>query len=222
MQADYTPQLRQLMYSTGLPNFQSLYKAGLSKQQIKDLRQGNIDRLRLSSLQKIAQVLNISLEDLLQQFSPAFGFAVPQGIASSKPNSHLLEIQALKQEYQRLADQLAQQQQTLQQAFQAESLQILESWLIQWPKAAHAARHNPQLPAVKLLPLIRPIEELLQRWQIESIGEVGAEVTYDSQLHLLLTGTAAPATPVRVEYVGYRQGDRLLHRAKVSLITPST
>jgi DNA-binding Xre family transcriptional regulator len=214
MQADYTPQLRQLMHSRGLPSFQSLYKAGLSKQQIKDLRQGKIDRLRLSSLQKIAQVLNICLEELLQQFSPA--------IASSKPNAYQHEIQTLKQEYQRLADQLAQQQQTLQQAFQTESLQVLESWLIQWPKAAHAARHNPQLPAVKLLPLIRPIEELLQRWQIESIGEVGAEVTYDPQLHLLLTGTAAPATPVQVEYVGYRQGDRLLHRAKVSLIFPDT
>jgi DNA-binding Xre family transcriptional regulator len=220
MQADYTPQLRQLMHSRGLPHFQSLYKAGLSKQQIKDLRQGKIDRLRLSSLHKIAQVLNISLEELLQQFSPAFGFAVPQGIASSKP--HQPEIQALKQEYQRLADQLAQQRQTLQQVFQTESLQILESWLIQWPKAAHAARHNPQLPAVKLLPLIRPIEELLKRWQVEPIGEVGAEVAYDPQLHQLQNGAAAPATPVRVEYVGYRQGDRLLHRAKVSLISPST
>ncbi len=213
MQADYTPQLRQLMHSKGLSHFQSLYKAGLSKQQIKDLRQGKIDRLRLNSLQNIAQVLNISLEELLQQFSPA--------IASAKPNAHQQEIQALKQEYQRLADQLAQQQQTLQQAFQTESLQVLESWLIQWPKAAHAARHNPQLPAVKLLPLIRPVEELLKRWQIESIGEVGAEITYDPLLHQLLNGTAAPATPVRVEYVGYRQGDRLLHRAKVSLIFPS-
>ncbi len=219
MSKDYTPQLRQLMQSRGLPSFQSLYEVGFSRQQIKNLRQGQIQRWRLDSLQKMAQVLDISLEALLEHFGVAIASRSDQ-LPDHQPQDQT-EIQALKQEYQRLADQLTQQQQTLRQAWQAESLQILEPWLIQWPKAADVARQNPQLPAVKLLPLLRPVENLLQHWQIELIGQIGAEVAYDPQRHQLQNGTAPPGTPVQIDYVGYQQGDRLLHRAKVSLISPS-
>lgn len=207
------------MQSSGLPSFQALYQAGFSRQQIKNLRQGQIQLWRLDSLQKLAQVLHISLEELLASFGSAISLWGGEAIASPPSDSNQAEIQALKQEYQRLSDQLAQQQQTLQQAFQAESLQILESWLIQWPKAAQAARQNPQLPAVKLLPLLRPVEDLLKHWHIEPIGEIGAEVAYDPQRHQLQQGTVTPATLVKVDYVGYQQGDRLLHRAKVSLVS---
>jgi molecular chaperone GrpE (heat shock protein) len=74
------------------------------------------------------------------------------------------------------------------------------------------------LAAVKLLPLVRPIEQLLQKWEVEEIAPVGAEVAYDPQLHQLLEGTAQPGEKVKVRYTGYHQGDKLLYRAKVSPI----
>ncbi|HEY9295620.1 MAG TPA: nucleotide exchange factor GrpE, partial [Phormidium sp.] len=105
------------------------------------------------------------------------------------------------------------------QEFQQQSLQILESWLIQWPRAAYAAQQNPEAPAVKLLPLLRPVEQLLREWGVEAIASVGAELPFDPQQHQLIKGTAQPGDTVKVTHIGYRQGDKLLHRAKVEQIS---
>ena len=88
--------------------------------------------------------------------------------------------------------------------------------LLQWSAAAYAAQQNPQLTAVKLLPLMRPIEQLIQQWGITAIGTVGSEIPYDPQFHQLMSGKAEPGELVKVRYVGYQQPDRLLHRVKVS------
>jgi molecular chaperone GrpE (heat shock protein) len=122
----------------------------------------------------------------------------------------------LKQEYQRLQQQFAEQRETLLQEFQQSSVQVLESWLLQWPTAAYAVTQNDQLPAIRLLPLIKPVEQLLQQWGIDAIASVGDELAYDPQWHQLMSGTVQPGELVRVRYVGYRQGDKLLYRAKVS------
>ena len=98
----------------------------------------------------------------------------------------------------------------------------MESWLLQWPTAAQKARENQHLAAVKLLPLLRPIEQLLQQWGVEAIAPVGAELPYEPQLHQLMEGTAQPGETVKVRYTGYRQADKLLYRAKVSPISPAS
>jgi DNA-binding Xre family transcriptional regulator len=106
--------------------------------------------------------------------------------------------------------------------FQQASLQILESWLVQFPTAAHAAQQNPDLPAARLLPLLRPVEQLVKSWGVEAIAPVGSEHAYDPQVHQLLEGTVAAGDRVKIRYAGYRQGERLLHRAKVSPVSPVT
>ena len=111
---------------------------------------------------------------------------------------------------------MAQQRETLNEEFQQSSLQVLESWLLQWPTAAAAAKKKSQLPAVKLLPLLKPVENLLTQWGVEAIASVGEQIPYDPQWHQLMEGDAKPGDNVRVRYVGYKQGDKLLHRAKVS------
>jgi molecular chaperone GrpE (heat shock protein) len=58
----------------------------------------------------------------------------------------------------------------------------------------------------------------LQHWGIESIAPVGAELPYNPQQHQLIEGTAEAGQSVKVRYTGYRQGDKLLYRAKVSLV----
>ncbi len=168
---------------------------GISEKQLLKLRRGELQQLKLETLTKFASKLDLNLADLLALFEL---------------------IPSLQKEYDRLKSQLSEQRETLRQEFQQSSLQTLEPWLIQWSAAAYAAQQNPQAPAVKLLPLVRPIEQLLQDWGIEQSAIVGSEIPYDPQQHQLMGGTVEVGELVRVRYAGYRQGERLLYRAKVS------
>ena len=199
---DYTAQLQDLMRSSGVSTFKELsQKAGISEKQIRRLRQGQVGQMRLETLQKLSQALQVSIADLLTTF-----------LENEKASPNV----ALQREYQRLQSQLVQQREDLWQEFQQTSLQTLEPWLLQWSAAAYAAQQNPQLSAAKLLPLMRPIEQLLQQWGIAAIEAVGNEIPYDPHRHQLMSGTAKLGALVRVRYVGYQQHDRLLHRVKVS------
>lgn len=208
--------LHQLMQRVGFSSFRSLSQAaGVSEKQIRRLRRGEVGQIRLETLLKLSQALQVSVVDLLNILS------VPgtQTLGSEAETSVLdQELTMLRQEYDRLQHQLQQQKQALQQEFQQSSLQVLESLLLQLPTAAYAAQQNPQAPAVKLLPLLKPLERLLQEWGIEPIAAVGSEIPYDPQQHQLMDGLAEVGDRVRVRYTGYRQGDRLLYRAKVSPI----
>ncbi len=198
--SDYTPQIRELMRSRNLTTFRALRdRTGISEKQLFKLRRGQFQQLRLETLIQFAAGLELSLSDLLSMFD-----LVPQN--------------AMQKEYDRLQTQLIEQRETLLQDFQQSSLQTLEPWLLQWSAAAFAAQQNPQAPAVKLLPLVRPIEQLLQQWGIEQTAIVGSEIPYDPQQHQLMGGAAELGDLVRVRYAGYRQYDRLLYRAKVSPI----
>ena len=100
--------------------------------------------------------------------------------------------------------------------FQYASFQIIESFLTYWPAAAHQAKLDPSFPASKLLPLVGSIDRLIASWEIESIGQVGEIIPFNPQEHQPLEGSIQPLTPVQIRYPGYRQGNRLLTRAKVS------
>lgn len=170
--------------------------------------------MQVQSLHKISEVLNLSIAQLVTEFSP---LVIEPSIESPVPaQSNVPAESNLQQEYQRLQAQLAEQRETLREEFQRSTLQSIESWLLQFPTAAYAAQQNPQLPAVRLLPLIRPIEQLVKDWGVEAIAAVGEEMPFDPQLHQLMEGSANLGDRVRIRYAGYRQGDRLLHRAKVS------
>jgi DNA-binding Xre family transcriptional regulator len=217
---DFTHSLQQLMQQVDITSFKELSKkAGVSEKQLRRLRKGEVEQLRVETLLKLSQALQVSISELLTTFSlvesTTFG-ATTGGL--SLHDAELLSV--LKQEYQKLQQQLETQGETLRQEFQQSSLQILESWLLQWPTAAYAAGQNQQLPAVRLLPLVRPVEQLMQEWGVEAIASVGSEIPYDPQCHQLIDGTALPGEVVRVRYAGYRLGaNKLLHRAKVSPIS---
>ena len=202
---DYAPQLQRLMQQAGLSSDRELsQKAGVSELQLSRLRRGLALQTRADILLKISQALQISLNELLATLAPD-----SVELESPAPT-------AIEQEYQRLQSTIEQQRSSLMQEFQLSSLQILESWMLQWPTAASKAQENHHLPAVKLLPLMRPVEKLLQEWGVEAIVPVGAELPYNPQQHQLIEGTAQPGEPVKVRYTGYRQGKKLLYRAKVS------
>lgn len=201
---DYAPQLQRLMQQAGLGGDRELsQKAGVSELQLSRLRRGLALQTRADILLKISQALEISLNELLATFAPG-------SVELEQPTPT-----AIEQEYQRLQTTLDTQRASLLEEFQLSSLQILESWMLQWPTAARKVQENQHLPAVKLLPLLRPVEKLLEQWGVESIAPVGASIPYNPQQHQLLEGTAQPGEQVKVRYTGYRQGDKLLYRAKV-------
>ena len=181
--------------------------AGVSVWQVKQLSQGKAAEMRSRSLHQLSQALQVPIVELLSDFSD-----LP--VSESPTGSSL----AIEPEYQRLQVQLAEQETALRQHFQQAVLRSLESWLIQFPTLIYAAQQNPQFPAKNFLPFIRPLEQLLKDWGIEAIAAVGAEVDYDPQLHQLMEGTAQLGDRVKVRYTGYRQGEKLLYRAKVGRI----
>ncbi len=210
---NFTHALQNLMQRVGVSSFKALSQtAAVSERQILRLRRGEATQMRVDVLLKLSQVLQMPLSELIATFSQV------ELVKETASNQELLqEITNLKTEYQRSLVQLEQQREILLSEFQQTSLQLLESLLLQFPTAAHKAQENPQLAAVKILPLVqKPLEKLLQQWKVEAIAPVGAELPYDPQIHQLMEGNARPGEKVKIRYTGYRQGDKLLYRAKVS------
>ena len=174
-----TLKLQRLMEKVGIISFRQLYQlTGISVRSIDQLRSGNISKLRWQTIVDISYGLKITPIELLDIFS------------DSSIESPTQELTTLRQEYQRLQQQLAQQRDILQVEFQYQSLQILESFLLYFPTAKYAAANNPNFPASKLLPLVSSIDQLIAQWNVTVIGEVGAEIPYNSQLHQLIEGGA--------------------------------
>ncbi len=198
--ADYSPQLQTLMGAVGLTSYRALGRAaGVSRTAVDRLRRGQVAGLSVQALLHLSQALQVSSAELIAQF----GWPVDPPPRPPSPPSLVLDSAIDAEAAQR-------------QRFQADALACLEPWLRQWPTAVAAAQRQPDLPASRLLPLTQPWQDLLQGWGVTAIGEVGRELPYDPQVHQPLQGHVAPGARVRVRYLGYRHGDRLLYRAQVS------
>ena len=246
-QPSKTEVLRSLMHHANIPSFRALRQAAcISDWQIEQLRRGKIAQMRVEVLFKLSHALQVSLQELLTHFSdspdsplsssPPSPLSSPSLASPPSPSPDAgstddrplppqttqldTEVQQLKQEYERLQTQLAQQRDRLQQEFQAASLQVLEPWLTYFPTAAHKAQQNPDLPATRLLPLVRPVEKLVESWGVEVIAAVGSQVPYDPRIHQVLDGAVQPGDLVEVFNAGYQHGETLLHRAKVRPVKP--
>lgn len=207
-------RLHNLMQQVGIADLNELSQvAKVARLQLIRIQQGLILNLSLGAIARIAQALNVSVDSLLQTFVEQPQVSSDQAITSSQQDDALI---ACRQEYQKLQQEMTQLQQALLVEFQQASLETIESWLLQWPTAATAVRQNPQLPASKLLSLVEPVEQLVKHWNVSTIATVGEELAYDPQNHQLMKGVAQVGELVKVRYVGYKQGDKLLHKAKVS------
>lgn len=207
-------RLHNLMQQVGIADLNELSQvAKVARLQLIRIQQGLILNLSLGAIARIAQALNVSVDSLLQTFVEQPQVSSEQAVTSSQQDDALI---ACRQEYQKLQQEMTQLQQALLVEFQQASLETIESWLLQWPTAATAVRQNPQLPASKLLSLVEPIEQLVKQWNVSTIATVGEELAYDPQNHQLMKGVAQAGELVKVRYVGYKQGDKLLHKAKVS------
>lgn len=217
------------MQRRGITSFKSLAKiTGVSVQKLQQLRRGNLQKFRLEELQQLSQVLAISLASLLTTFAgvalDSHGLeqdSVQDLAQDSRPQiPESPQIALLRQEYQRLQNQIQEQRSHLLQEFQQTSLQTLETWLLQWERVANHARNHPEFSAAKLLPLMRSVEQLIKNWGVEAIATISTEVAYNPQHHRLSTGTANPGDLVKVQSPGYTYQGKLLHRAEVTPISP--
>lgn len=204
--------LEDLMRQVNIANVYELSeKAEVARLPIIRIQRGLISNISVGTIARIAKALNISIDSLIETFSE-------QQISKAEPHTPKDNdaLAACKQEYQKLQQEMLQQQEFLEAEFQRSSLETMESWLLQWPTAAVAVSKNPNLPASRLIDLVKPVEELLKQWKIEAIATVGEQVAYNPQHHQLIKGTAEIGEVVEVRYVGYKQEDKLLYKAKVS------
>jgi len=204
---DYRVELETLMQHAGIANTKELSKkAHIPELQLIRIRRGLIRQTPVDILLKLSQTLQISLSELINTFAP--GSITESQKAPSES--------AIASEYQLLQKEIEQQRENLEQEFQQQVLETIESWLLSWPTVVYRVGENPQLEAQKILPLVKPIEKLMEKWNIEPIAPVGTIVAYNPQYHQLMEGNPIPGEPVRVRYTGYQQKDKLLYRAKVS------
>jgi len=209
-------KLKQLMQLANVPSLRSLSNStGISRRAIDKLRTGKAADLKYADLDQLALVLQIDLAQLIKDFIENQTESLPIQDSPQKVKS---EIQDLRQECQYLQQKLERQAQELRSQFEQETIQQLESLILQLPSAVYAAQNNPQMLAKNILPLLRPLDQLLQKWGIQAIGAVGAEVDYDPQKHQLIeAGTPiSQGDRVVIRYVGYSQGEKLLYRARVA------
>ncbi len=179
------------MQVAGISSYRLLAeRANISLWQIQQLRKGHIHKMRLLNLTQIAAALGISFADLYARFEPD-----PAKSQSEKPTE--------------TSDN---------NVLQTNALQTLESWLLQWPTIAKRAKDRPDLPAAKILPFVRPVEQLMSEWGVEPIAAVDSQTAYDPTYHQLTEGQAEPGDLVRVTHTGITHHGNLLHRARVKPI----
>jgi len=210
--SDRTELLRQQMKLVGISSFQLLSdRTGLSRRAIDTLRKGNASTLKYADLANLAQILQLEFTELIAKFINPLD-------SSDNGKTKISKISDLHEEYQRLQQKLENQQQELRSQFERETIQHLESLLLQLPSAIYAAQNNPHMLAKNILPLLKPLDVLLQKWGITAIGSVGEEINYDPQKHQLVESSDAIeiGNPAIVRYVGYAKGNILLYRARVS------
>lgn len=215
--------LQELMQQVGITSLKELSeRSQVPERQLFRLEYGLLAKMEIDILLKLSRTLQVSPQKLLDLFLPEnIEFTGGETEKEEEKQQESIALKALKQEYKLLQQQMEQQKQSLLEEFQQSSLELLESWLVQWPTARAVASKNPQLPALRFLGLVKPVEQLIQRWGVEPIGEVGEEVAYDPMFHQLIGGNVQPSHPVQIRYIGYRQGEKLLHRAKVSPVSNS-
>ncbi|MGB3788264.1 MAG: helix-turn-helix transcriptional regulator [Phormidesmis sp.] len=195
------------MQAADIPSYRLLSeRAGVSRWQIQQLKTGHIKKMRLVSLIQIAAALGISFADLYVRFEP-----VPSKSQSESQSKNSLETS----DRNALPIDPLQTAALQTTALQTTALETLESWLVQWPTIAKRAQDRPDLPAAKILPYVRPVEQLMSEWGVEPIAAVDSQTAYDPTYHQLTAGQAEPGDLVRVTHTGITHRGNLLHRARV-------
>ncbi|NEP01325.1 MAG: helix-turn-helix domain-containing protein [Symploca sp. SIO2E9] len=190
-------------------------KSGLSTLQLHQVRRGEIGQLQLNQLQKLARALNWSLEDLIHSL----------GVLSTTEQMNttaadITEVEQLRQQCQQLQEELQQQLNQLRTNERRSTFFQLQTLLTNYPTARRIVQLKPDLPAKNLVAILMSLENLLKSWGYEFIGSVWEQVPYNPKLHQPDTDDIESGELVYIRFVGYREGEHILCRAKVSRTLP--
>lgn len=209
----YDNLLRSRMAEVGIINWKALQqKAGLSYLRLQHVRQGEIGRLQLNQLQRLAAALNWDISELLHNFGI---FSSSEQIISQKS-----KIEELEKEIARLRSRIQQQGAENTADLRYLTFQQLQTLLTNYPTARQMAIVKSDLPAKNIIALFSSLDNLLETWGYEQIGAVWEKVSYDPQIHQADASDIKEGELVYIRFVGYKQGERILCPAKVSRTLP--
>ncbi len=209
---EYDQLLLSRLNQLGMTSFVELQqKFALSNSRLRQVRRGEIASLTLKQLLRLATALGWTLEELLQNF----------GVENTSSSKRLLEIEALRTECLRLREELQQQRLELTTEFQHLTFEQLQTLLTNYPSVRQLVQVKPDLPAKNLTSLFTSLDNLIESWGYEPIGQIWEQIPYNSQLHQPDAGDIEVGELVYVRFVGYRDGEDILCPAKVSRTLPA-
>ena len=217
---EYDPLLMSRLNQLGMTSLVSLQqKSGLTDSRLRRVRRGELASLQLKELTRLATALGWTIEELL------FNFDIRDTSSSKK----LSEIEALRTECLRLREELQQQSVELTTEFHHLAFQQLQTLLTNYPSIRQLVKVKPDLPAKNLILLFTSLDNLIESWGYQPIGQAWEQVPYNPQLHQPDASDIEVGELVYVRFVGYREGDatdgdrsysRILCPAKVSRTLP--
>ena len=209
----YDTILRERMNQLNILDWQDLgEKAGLSRYGVRLVRQGDVGKLTVNQLRRLATVLNLNFQEFDRTLS-----ALP---ISDTITTNPTEIEELRQQCFRLREELQQQKAQLTADFRRATFEQLQTLLTSYPAARKMAEAKPDTPAKNLSALFTPLENLLSSWDFQTIGSAWEQTAYNPQLHQPDVEDITEGELVYIRFVGYREGERILAPAKVSRTLP--
>jgi hypothetical protein len=208
----YDQALMSRLNQLGMTSFVSLQqKSGLTDSRLRQVRCGDLTSLTLRELSRLATALDWTIEELLQNF----------GVENTSSSKRLSEIEALRTECLRLREELQQQSVELTTELQHSIFQQLQTLLTNYPTVRQLVQVKPDLPAKNLTSLFTSLDNLIESWGYQQIGQTWEQVHYNPQLHQPDAGDIEPGELVYIRFVGYQDGEHILCPAKVSRTLPA-
>ncbi|HEY9707667.1 MAG TPA: helix-turn-helix transcriptional regulator [Oculatellaceae cyanobacterium] len=208
---EYDQLLISRLNQLGMTSFISLQqKSGLTASRLRQVRTGELGLLKFKELTRLAAALGWTIEELLFNF----------GVRDTSSSKRLLEIESLRRECLRLREELQQQSVELTNDFRNSTFQQLQTLLTNYPSVRQLVQVKPDLPAKNLTSLFTSLDNLIESWGYQPIGQAWEQVSYNPQLHQPDAGDIEPGELVYIRFVGYREGEQILCPAKVSRTLP--
>lgn len=210
----YDQILMSRLNKLGMVSFVSLQqKTNLTALQMHQLRSGELALLQLKDLTKLAKALDWTIEELLENF----------GFADLFPSKALLELETkeLREQCLQLREALQNQSVELTTDFRYSTFHQLQILLTSYPSLQQLIKAKPNVLAKNLIFLFSPIDNLLEKWGYEKIGQVWEQVAYNPKLHQADASDIEAGEMVYIRFVGYRDREKILCPAKVSRNLPT-
>lgn len=208
----YDQLLRERLKQLGMSSFLDLQqKSGLTSTRLRQVRRGELSSLNLKDLTQLATALDWAIEECLQNVG---GLNTSSAKRVSETDALRRECLQLRQELQNLSGELTTE-------FRHSTFLQLQTLLTNYPSVRQLVQVKPDLPAKNLTSLFTPLDNLIESWGYEPIGQVWEQVPYNPQLHQPDVGDIEVGELVYVRFIGYRDGQNILIPAKVSRTLPS-